>query len=526
MTEIEGDRRIRTIVIVGGGTAGWMCAAAMGRFLGNGYTRTVLVESEEIGIVGVGEATIPPILTFNRMLGLNENEFLKATQGTFKLGIEFVDWGRLGDRYFHPFGAYGHEVHGVNFHQLWLREFVRRREMPDISSYCMSAVAAAQGKMGRPAPGAKSPIKELTYAFHFDASLYARYLRGYAERAGVARVEGKIVDVGLNDESGHVTAVRLEDGQIIEGDLFIDCSGFRGLLIEGALKTGYEDWTHWLPCDRAFAVPSANPPEIDPFTRATAHHAGWQWRIPLQHRTGNGVVYSSKYMSDDEAVATLLANLEGEPLDEPRQVRFTTGRRKLSWNRNVIAMGLSSGFIEPLESTSIHLIQTAIAWLMALFPDRRFLDAERDEFNRIMKDKYEDVRNFIILHYNATERDDSAFWDYCRTMEVPEGLTHTVDLWRAKGRTFREGHDLFGITSWVAVLLGQHIWPDGYDPVADSLDEDRIAAALEQLRQAYRQTADALPTQREFLAQIMAPPPPARPPAQPEPAPFDWGAPL
>ncbi|MEI9928448.1 MAG: tryptophan halogenase family protein [Sphingomonas sp.] len=489
----------------------------MGRFLGNGYTRTIVIESEAIATVGVGEATIPPIQTFNRMLGLNENEFLKATQGTFKLGIEFVNWTRIGHRYFHPFGTYGQEVHGVNFHQLYLREHAHR-PMPDISNYCMSAVAGLTGKMLRPGPEAKAPLKELFYAFHFDASLYGRYLRSYAEAAGVRRIEGKLVDTVINGETGHVDAVRMESGELVEGDLFIDCTGFRGLLIEQALKTGYEDWTHWIPNDRAYAVPCANPERLDPFTRATAHRVGWQWRIPLQHRTGNGIVYSSKYMSDDEAVATLLGNLDGEPLAEPQLIRFTTGRRKLSWNRNVIAMGLSSGFIEPLESTSIHLIQTAIAWLLALFPDRRFLDVERDEFNRVMKDKYEDIRNFIVLHYNATERNDSGFWDYCRTMTVPESLTRTLDLFHAKGRTFREGYDLFGITSWVAVMLGQNRWPEGYDPVVDALDEAKVAEAMEQLRQAYARTAQAMPTQNEFLAHIMGQ---AREPA-PAPAASDW----
>jgi tryptophan halogenase len=495
------DHRIRTIVIVGGGTAGWMAGAAMGRFMNNGFTKTVLIESEEIGIVGVGEATIPPIQNFNKMLGLNENAFLAATQGTFKLGIEFVDWARLGDRYFHPFGTYGQSVHGINFHQLYLQQHARR-PMPDIAEWCMSAVAAQHGKMGRPSGNAQTPIRELTYAYHFDAGLYAAHLRRYAESSGVQRIEGRIVETLLDPETGNVSGVRLENGALVEGDLFLDCSGFRGLLIEQALETGYEDWTHWLPNDSAWAVPSANPAQLDPFTRSTAHKAGWQWRIPLQHRTGNGMVYSSRFWSDDEAVATLMANIEGEALAEPRKIGFTTGRRKLSWNRNVIAMGLSSGFIEPLESTSIHLIQTAIAWLIALFPDRRFLDVERDEFNRVMKEKYEDIRNFIVLHFHATERDDSLYWDHCRTMEIPESLAETIALWKTKGRSFREGRDLFGVTSWVAVMLGQRIWPEGYDPVVDALEGSRIADAMEEMRRGYLQTAQAMPSQREFLAMI------------------------
>jgi tryptophan halogenase len=517
------DNRIKNVVIVGGGTAGWMCAAALGRFLNNGYTRVYLVESEEIGIVGVGEATIPPIQTFNRMLGINENDFLRETQGAFKLGIEFVDWGKLGDRYFHPFGTYGHDIHGINFHQFYLREHARR-PMPDISAYCMSAAAAMLGKMARPNAEAQSPIRDIMYAYHFDASLYARFLRGYAERAGVTRIEGKIVEAKLDPENGHVASVKLENGEVVPGDLFIDCSGFRGLLIEQALETGYEDWSHWLPNDRAWAVPCANPPQIAPFTRVTARKGGWQWRIPLNHRTGNGMVYSSQYWSDDEARETLLANLDGEALDEPRLIRFVTGRRKKSWNRNVIAMGLSAGFIEPLESTSIHLIQNAISWLIGLFPDKRFLDAERDRFNQIMQAKYEDIRNFIILHFNATTRDDSPYWDYLRTMDVPETLTATIELWRAKGRSFREGFDLFGVTSWVAVFLGQNIWPEGYDPIADAMDENRIAEQMERMRAGYLATAQAMPTQREFLDMINAPPP-APTPNSSGAAPFDWGVP-
>jgi tryptophan 7-halogenase len=507
------DHRIRKVVIVGGGTAGWMAAAAFSRFLGNGYTETMLIESDEIGTVGVGEATIPPIITFNGMLGINENEFLAATQGTFKLGIEFVDWGGLGERYFHPFGSYGQDIHGVSFHQLFLKERMRR-PMPDISSYSMNAVAAAYGRFARPGEQARSPIKSLFYAFHFDASLYARYLRSYAERGGIKRVEGKIVDVSLRGENGFVESVTLADGRKIDGDLFIDCSGFRGLLIEQALGAGYEDWSHWLPCDRAVAVPSANAGDPLPYTRSTARTAGWQWRIPLQHRTGNGHVYASAYTSDEAAERVLLENLDGEPLASPRRLSFTAGRRRLAWSRNVVSLGLSSGFIEPLESTSIHLIQSGIAKLLALFPDRRFNSVERDEYNRLMKDQMEDIRDFIILHYKATNRDDSEFWNYCRTMSVPDSLAGKMELFRAKGRTFREGFDLFTAASWVAVMLGQNFWPEGYDPIADALDDDKIAAMLEQLRTGYEQTAQAMPSQAEFIARCCAAP--ASPAAAPQ----------
>ena len=504
------EHSIRNVVIVGGGTAGWMAAAAFARLLNNGYTQVTLIESEEIGTVGVGEATIPPIINFNRMLGLEENEFIAATKGTFKLGIEFVDWGGLGQRYFHPFGNYGHDLQGVHFHQLYLREKAMRG-MPDISAFSISAVAAAQGKFGRAADDAKSPIRELFYAFHFDASLYARYLRTYAERGGVARIEGKIAKVNLRPQDGYVEAVTLDDGRRIEGDLFIDCSGFRGLLIEEALETGYESYSHWLPCDRAVAVPCAlpRPDEPDPFTRSTARRAGWQWRIPLQHRMGNGLVYCSDYLDDDDAEAQLVASLEGERLADPRRIRFTAGRRRESWNRNVVALGLAGGFIEPLESTSIHLVQAAIQRLIALFPDKRFDPSERTEFNRQMRDLYEDIRDFIILHYKATRRDDSPFWDRVRTMEIPDSLQRKIDLFAGKGRLFREGYDLFSNPSWVAVCLGQGIVPTTWEPVVDALDEAKVATAFDQIGRGYRDTVQRLPTHGQFLNMIAPSPIPA-----------------
>lgn len=509
------EHSIREVVIVGGGTAGWMAAAALGRYLNNGYTRTTLIESEEIGTIGVGEATIPPLITFNQMLGINENDFVAATQGSFKLGIEFVNWGGIGERYFHPFGFHGHDLQGVHFHQLYLRER-KRRPLPDISSWSMSAVAAARGKFARPGAEAGMPLAQLLYAFHFDASLYAKFLRDYAERNGVRRVEGRIVDVSLRSEDGFVEAVTLADGRKMEGDFFIDCSGFRGLLIEQALKTGYEEWTHWLPCNRAIALPTTYQGQPDPFTRATAHPKGWQWRIPLQNRMGNGIVYSSEYLSDDEAHDVLTANVEGEPLAEPRRLGFTTGRRLKAWNANVVSMGLSSGFIEPLESTSIHFIQSGIAKLITLFPDKRFNPIERDEYNRQMRALYEDVRDFIILHFNATKRDDSEFWNYCRTMRIPDSLARKLELWKAKGRAFRDELELFNITSWVAVALGQNIVPDDYEPAVDALDEEKVAAALEQMRQAILQTADRLPTIGEFIARTCAAQNPAAPPPLPE----------
>ncbi|KTF68535.1 tryptophan halogenase family protein [Sphingomonas sp. HT-1] len=508
------EHSIREVVIVGGGTAGWMAAAAFSRFLNNGYTRVTVVESEEIGTVGVGEATIPPILNFNAMIGLDENTFIAETKGTFKLGIEFVDWGALGDSYFHPFGNYAQDLQGVHFHQLYLRERARR-PIADIAAWSMSAVAASLGKFGRPAANAQTPVRELFYAFHFDAGLYAQLLRRLSEARGIHRIEGRITDVTLRPEDGFVQSLTLADGRSVAGDLFIDCSGFRGLLIEQALETGYDDWRHWLPCDRAVAVPCANVREPTPFTRSTARDAGWQWRIPLQHRVGNGLVYSSDFLDDDTAEQQLLASLEGAPLAEPRRISFVTGRRREMWRKNVVALGLSGGFIEPLESTSIHFIQSGIARLIALFPDKRFAAIERDEYNRQMRELYEDVRDFIVLHYKATHRNDTPFWDRCRTMDVPDSLNRKIELFRTKGRLFREGMELFANPSWIAVCLGQHIVPEEHEPAADALDENLVAQALEQMRQGYWETAQKMPSHAEFLAAI-APKQSASPAAQAE----------
>ena len=495
-------KRIERVVIVGGGTAGWMAAAALAKFFDDGRRTVKLIESNAIGTVGVGEATIPPIANFNAMLDIREDEFLRATRGTYKLGIEFVNWGRQGDSYFHPFGSFGQSFHGIAFHQLFLRE--RSRVGPaagEIGNYSMSTVAAMEEKFGRPAPGAKSLVNQIAYAYHFDAGLYAAFLRRRAESQGVKRIEGKITGVERCGETGDVRAVVLEGGAEVEGDLFIDCSGFRGLLIEETLATGYEDWSHWLPMDRAIAVPSENVAPPPPFTRSTAHGAGWQWRIPLQHRTGNGHVFSSAYMGEEEACDILLANLEGPALQEPRTLRFLTGMRKKAWSHNVVSLGLSGGFIEPLESTSIHLIQNGIARLFALFPDNPVNAVERDEYNRGMREIFEDVRDFIILHYKATQRDDTEFWRYVRDMEIPETLSRKMELWQARGRVFRENAELFVADSWIAVMLGQNIWPEAHEAIADTLDPDKVAAAMRQMRDAYRETAGRLPSHETFIRQ-------------------------
>ena len=494
------DRQIRSVVIVGGGSAGWMCAAALSRLVRNGFTTITLIESEEIGMVGVGEATIPPILAFNQLLGIDEDDFLRHTQGTFKLAIEFVDWTRIGQRYFHPFGSFGVDMEAVKFHQFWLKHHLLGEEH-DIAQFNLCTVAAKLGRFTRPSPDPSTVLSSLKYAYHFDASLYARYLRRYAEGRGVVRREGKIVDTVLRGEDGFIEAVTLADGARIDGEFFIDCSGFRGLLIEQALKTGYEDWTHWLPCDRAVAVPCERTSDPEPFTRSTARKAGWQWRIPLQHRVGNGYVYSSKHIGDDDAARTLLANLDGKQLAEPRKLSFTTGRRRLQWNRNCVALGLASGFIEPLESTSIHLVQAGISKLLALFPDRGFNPVQTAEYNRLSAIQQEQIRDFIILHYKATERDDSEFWNQCRTMSIPDTLSAKIELFRAGGRFFRFEDELFSEVDWVSVLLGQNIRPQAYDPMVDSLNAQAVRGNLARLKALIRRTAEAMPSHGAFIEQ-------------------------
>lgn len=499
------NRRIREVVIVGGGTAGWMAAAALSRYFNDGQRRITLVESDAIGTVGVGEATIPPLREFNGMLGLSENEFLAATKGTFKLGIEFVNWGQIGDRYFHPFGFFGQDLHGIPFHQLYLREHdLHPATAGRVTDYSMNSAAASSSRFGRPSAQAKPPLSEIRHAYHFDAGLYAACLRSLAERQGARRVEGQITGASRDAETGDITAVRLEDGRSIEGELFIDCSGFRGLLIENHLEAGFEDWSQWLPMDRALAVPTSTNGSPDPFTRATAHGAGWQWRIPLQHRTGNGHVFCSAHTDEDAAREMLLGNLEGEPLAEPRLLRFQAGMRRKAWSHNVVALGLSSGFLEPLESTSIHLIQNGIQRLFALFPDWPINPRDRDEYNRGMRELYEDVRDFVILHYKATQRNDTGFWRYVRDMEVPESLAARIDMWQRRGRVFRENAELFTLPSWVAVMLGQNVRPQMHDPIADTLDEAKVAVAMARMREEYRNTAEQLPSHEEFLRQAGA----------------------
>jgi tryptophan halogenase len=495
--------RIRNIVIVGGGTAGWMTAAALSRALDARSVHIELIESDEIGRVGVGEATIPPICTFHSMLGIDENDFIRQTQGSFKLAIQYVDWTRLGHNYLHPFGEFGTDIAGVKFHQFW-RKLRALGDSTGLEDYCVSAVAARLGRFARPPDDPRTPLSALRYAFHFDASLYARYLRAYAEVRGVTRSEGRIVDVSTDGESGHIRAVTLADGRKTEGDFFIDCSGFQGLLIEKTLKAGYEDWSRWLPCDRAVATQSASGGDFLPVTRATAREAGWQWRVPLQHRIGTGYVFCSSFISDEDARATLLRNLDGPALIEPRILHFTGGRRRKFWIRNCVALGLASGFLEPLESTSIHLIQAGITRLLALFPDRRFDPTGIEEYNRLMTSQYERIRDFLVLHYKATERNDTPFWDHCRTMEVPETLRHKIDLFRHSGRLLRHEDELFTETNWLAVLVGQNVIPETYDPLVDGLDIDAVRQTLHRISAIIRQAAHTMPGHREFIQHTCA----------------------
>ena len=473
----------RRIVVVGGGTAGWMTAAALARFCLPAMS-VKLVESDEIGIVGVGEATIPTIALFNQSLGINEAEFLAATGGTYKLGIAFDGWGKPDEAYVHAFGLVGSALGVVPFHHYWLRG--RKLGMSkQLGHYILHTIAIAGNRFAHVERPAGSVLPPLPYAYHFDASLYARFLRGYAEKRGVIRQEGKIVAVERNQQTGDVAAVLLANGARVEGDLFVDCSGFRGLLIEQELETGFEDWSEWPQCDRAIAVPCARVDPLIPVTRVIARSAGWQWRIPLQHRIGNGYVFSSRRISEDEAAATLLANLDGEAMAEPRTIRFTPGIRRKSWVRNVVAIGLSSGFIEPLESTSIHVIQTAINRLLDLLPAADTSDATRDDFNARTRFEMERIRDFIILHYHANQRVGEPFWDELRTMQIPEPLKHKIDLFRSSARMTASFDELFDARAWIQVLIGQNIIPEAYHPIADLLPEPRLKEFLDGLERSH-----------------------------------------
>ncbi len=496
----NSDEKIKRIVIVGGGTAGWIAAAGLSSLYKSDDLSIRLVESEAIGTVGVGEATVPHIRHFNVKLGIDERDFMQKTSATFKLGIEFCDWNRKGQSYVHPFGAYGEPVGGVGFHHHWVR-MRKRGDTRSIDDFSLPVKMSHMARFMMPSSDMRAVESTFSYAYQFDAGLYAAYLRAYAEARGVVRTEGRITGVNQNAETGFVEAVVLESGEVVEGDLFIDASGFRGLLIEQTLKSGYEAWGHWLPCDRAWAVPCEATAANTPYTRATARDAGWQWRIPLQHRVGNGYVFSSGLLSEDAARTTLMANLEGPAQAEPKMLSFTTGVRKQQWNKNVVAIGLASGFLEPLESTSIHLIQLAVTNLVEMLPDMRFCDDDRDEFNRVMHLEYERVRDFLILHYHATERDDTPFWDYCRTMTIPDSLAYKMALFRERGVIVNYKDGFFLEPSWLAVYIGQGVIPRDYDPLSERISDQALARYMADYAGKVSSAVQAMPSHAAFLEQ-------------------------
>ncbi len=491
------SQHIERVVIVGGGTAGWIAAASMARLLGPSVKIT-LIESEAIGTVGVGEATIPQIRRLNGVLGLDENEFVRETRGTFKLGIEFNNWGHIGERYLHTFGDAGINLASLHFHHYWLRSRAEG-QAASLWDYSLHHKAAYANMFGRLDRVGNTSMTGLAYAFHFDAGLYARYLRKHAEANGVTRIEGKVVDVALEPETGHINHVTLESGQVVAGDLFVDCSGFRGLLIGQALGVGYQDWSKWLPCDGAVAVGCESTQPLLPYTKATAHDAGWQWRIPLQHRTGNGHVFCEQFTSEDKATETLLANLDGAPMGEPKRLRFTTGRREKFWHKNCVSLGLASGFLEPLESTSIHLIQSNVSKLIELFPDKTFDAPNEHEYNRQVSHEYELIRDFLILHYHRTDREDSEFWRYCKHMSVPESLTEKMKLFSSNGLLYKDAEDLFRESSWVQVMVGQGLVPKSFHAMANRISSEQLNNFLSDVKKLIARATNDLPQHQDFI---------------------------
>ncbi|MBQ0928915.1 tryptophan 7-halogenase [Ideonella sp. 4Y16] len=502
---MHDPQALRKIVILGGGTAGWMAALPLAQRLRRGGAAPVieLVESAEIGTIGVGEATLPPIRFFNASLGLDNAEFIRRTQASFKLGIEFADWGKVGESFFHGFGDHGPPIDTRSSYAYWLR-LRHEGAIGALADWSVPTEMARQGRFTPPLEGPPSAANAYAYAFHFDAGLYAAYLREHALAAGVVRTEGQVVEVERRPGDGFVSALRLADGRRVEGDLFIDCSGFRALLIEGVMQAGFEDWSHWLPCDRALAVPSGRMAQLPPFTRSAATPAGWTWRIPLQHRTGNGHVYCSRFMDDDEAARLLLAGLPTPATDVPRPIRFTAGRRRRCWVGNVVAVGLSSGFLEPLESTSIQLILDAVGRLLMLLPDRSFEPHLAAEFNRLMARQYESIRDFIILHYTLSRRDDQPFWRELRTMPLPDTLAHQIALFRDSGRVAVLDPDGFAEPSWVAIMNGMGVLPRRHDPLTHGIDAAALRGHFARLREAIVGTVRTMPSHDAFLAALAA----------------------
>jgi tryptophan halogenase len=495
---LRSDNSVKSVVIVGGGTAGWIAAAALSKLMGQTIDIR-LIESEQIGTVGVGEATIPQIRRLNGILGIDEREFIRETHGSFKLGIEFNNWGQIGESYLHTFGDAGINLQGQYFHHYW-RRFSDRHQSSSLWDYSLHHRAAYSHKFGQVDRVGRTSMTGLAYAYHFDATAYAKYLRKISEPRGVTRTEGKVVDVTLSTGTGHVASITLESGDIIAGDLFIDCTGFRGLLIGGALDVRWQDWSHWLPADRAVTVPSERTDPLLPYTKATAHGAGWQWRIPLQHRTGNGHVFASNFISEDEATQILLDNLDAPATAEPRTLKFKTGRRERLWHKNVVSLGLASGFLEPLESTSIHIIQSNVSRLIELFPDMGFSDANVAEYNRVVTKEYDLIRDFLILHYSRTDRDDTPFWRHCAHMDIPDSLTHKMELFRSTGHLFRDSDDLFRESSWVQVMLGQGLRPASWHRHIDQLSDAQLDQFMADVQAIITKTVDPLPTHADFIS--------------------------
>lgn len=491
------------VVIIGGGTSGWMTAAALARLL-PGRCSLHLIESEAIGVIGVGEATLPHIRGFVEKLGIREADFMAWTRGTFKLGIEFRDWGKIGDSYVHPFGTFGRGKGEVDFHHYWTRLRRAGVAVPPLEEFSYACMLARANRFDLPASDPDRLASTYGYAYQFDALLFAPYLRRIAEGLGARRTEGKVVEVLRDGQRGDIAAVRLDSGQVIEGDLFVDCSGFRSLLLGEALEEPFEDWNHWLPADRAVAMPCRTETLVTPYTSAIAMPAGWRWRIPLQHRTGNGYVYASAFTADDDAARALAGAVEGAPLADPRQLRFRAGRRRRSWAHNCVAIGLASGFLEPLESTSIYLVQQAITALIELFPDSTDCAIERDEFNRLIDLEYDRIRDFLILHYHATTRTDTAFWNYVRTMAVPDSLAEKIELFRRAGRVVKYREGVFLDASWIAVYVGQGIEPEGYDPRADLPDATTLTRGMQALHGEIAATVAQVPEHLRYIDRYCA----------------------
>ena len=483
----------KRIVIAGGGTAGWLTAAAISRQLSSIFD-VVLIESEDIGTIGVGEATIPTVRVFHKLLGIDEKEFVSQTNATFKLGINFENWKRKGESYFHSFGKTGKDSYLAGFQHFWLYGHENGLAQ-SYGDYCFELQAAVNDKFALPDKG------QINYAYHLDAGKYAQYLRKLSEGHGAVRKEGKISKVNTDADSGDIVSLELDSGEVINGDFFVDCTGFHGLLIEKTLKTGFEDWSHWLPCDRAWAVQTTLNDKLPPYTRANAHDSGWQWRIPLQNRAGNGLVFSTRFMDEQTAKEKLLSSIEGEQTSEPRLIKFVTGRRKKVWNKNCIALGLSSGFIEPLESTSIHLFMTGIIRLLRLLPSGNISQANIDEYNQQTAHEIERIRDFIILHYHVTERDDSPFWQHLKTMEIPESLKHRIDLFQQSANVFQSEHDVFQVDSWVQVLLGQGVLPSQYHPSVNTMPIEELNQFLSSYKNGVSNAVAKMPKHKDFISQ-------------------------